>query len=548
IRWLDCHDRMTLAFAGKAFNAETTIFNGTLPDSFKCGEMDVPMDWAKPFDAETNHITIGFAMNRPKVSSGLLLYHPGGPGEDAIGQAWARALNMTGTWQGLEDFDFLAINSRGLQFSSPLNCTVGDIFADVQFPLCVPLYSILFICDYQTAMKKYFASCAKDSKPEGVLAHIGTAELIQDYDAMRVALGYEKISFTGVSYGTFVGAAYIERFPERVEHFVLDAVIPHGMPYQDLVSLQVGALNRLLERADAFCLHDETCPFFGKGKGTIAAPLPAPGCGPTGNPFCKDPVTATDLRFGVHAFFRSNPDFPAFNQALNASLNGDATGFAYIALQDVRQSVVGPLLCSDFREFTIICSMKVVTLIRPADKHDLIYSQTWQLLYTCAAWPFAVPEQKAFKTDIPILWITSDFDLNTPTEQTTFAHSQTPNAALVVRHGDNHVSIDVAAPANAAQIVFSDFIRTGIMPSTRNDSLITIVPPGGTRAPVSDPYDVPTGALAGDISAIENITTSSTTGLGGEVKSPSAARSLRDVNWLSGAALATLVVAGGWFF
>jgi hypothetical protein len=48
-------------------------------------------------------------------------------------------------------------------------------------------------------MKKYFASCAKDSKPEGVLAHIGTAELIQDYDAMRVALGYEKISFTGVS-------------------------------------------------------------------------------------------------------------------------------------------------------------------------------------------------------------------------------------------------------------------------------------------------------------------------------------------------------------
>jgi hypothetical protein len=166
-------------------------------------------------------------------------------------------------------------------------------------------------------------------------------------------------------------------------------------PYQDLVSLQVGALNRLLERADAFCLHDETCPFFGKGKGSvlavnfqpplssanitdetcqafdtllakaIAAPLPAPGCGPTGNPFCKDPVTATDLRFGVHAFFRSNPDFPAFNRALNASLNGDATGFAYIALQDVRQSVVGPLLCSDFREFTIICSMKVVTLIRP---------------------------------------------------------------------------------------------------------------------------------------------------------------------------------------
>jgi hypothetical protein len=46
---------------------------------------------------------------------------------------------------------------------------------------------------------------------------------------------------------------------------------------------------------------------------------------------------------------RSNPDFPAFNQALNASLNGDATGFAYLPIGDIRETVVVPLLCSDFR-------------------------------------------------------------------------------------------------------------------------------------------------------------------------------------------------------
>jgi pimeloyl-ACP methyl ester carboxylesterase len=29
--------------------------------------------------------------------------------------------------------------------------------------------------------------------------------------------------------GTFVGAAYAAKFPDRVGHFILDAVLPHGM-------------------------------------------------------------------------------------------------------------------------------------------------------------------------------------------------------------------------------------------------------------------------------------------------------------------------------
>jgi hypothetical protein len=59
-------------------------------------------------------------------------------------------------------------------------------------------------------------------------------------------------------------------------------------------------------------------------------------------------VTATDLRQGVPFWLRANPDFPLFNRALNASLHGDASLFAYRPLADIRESVVSPLLCSDF--------------------------------------------------------------------------------------------------------------------------------------------------------------------------------------------------------
>jgi hypothetical protein len=79
-------------------------------------------------------------------------------------------------------------------------------------------------------------------------------------------------------------------------------------------------------------------------------------------------------------------------------------------------------------------------------------------------WPFTVPEQKKVDTNLPILWMTSDFDLkcvllrttksyliiitahSLSTELTTFAHAQMPNATLVVCHGDNHCSIDGAHP------------------------------------------------------------------------------------------------------
>jgi hypothetical protein len=72
IRWVDCHNKVPLPLVSE-LNVTGTTFNGTLPDSLQCGEMDVPMDWSKPFDAASNNITIGFAMNRPTVSSGLIL-------------------------------------------------------------------------------------------------------------------------------------------------------------------------------------------------------------------------------------------------------------------------------------------------------------------------------------------------------------------------------------------------------------------------------------------------------------------------------------------
>ncbi|KAF8134130.1 hypothetical protein K438DRAFT_1997841 [Mycena galopus ATCC 62051] len=490
-----------------------------IPSSLRCGELDVPMDYSKPFDSVTNNITIGFAMNRPTNPEGVIYYHPGGPGLEAVSQAWQNALNLSQTFTGLMDnFDILAINMRGLEFSTPLNCTSGVFFNNISYPF--PTSEEEYNA-YQVSMTNFFGSC-NDTSPPGLMQFVSTADFMQDYDAMRAALGYETINFAGVSYGTFVGAAYIAKYPENSGRFVIDAVIPHGYDFQDMIIDQIVAVNRLLLRSDAFCMTDPTCPFYGQGKGSVAwetllqqaiqEPLAAPGCGV--GTLCNAPVTATDLRYAVYASFQSNPDFPLFNFALNQSLHGNATLFGYQPLFDLRETVVSPLLCSDFGieddGWKTFSGFNNFSLNASAnDTASIVYGQNWQYILMCAAWPFKVPEQTIVNTTKEILWVTSDYDLNLPTELTTFAWQQTPNSTLLIRAGDDHTSInlDLMGVAGTAANLARGFLATGIMPAAQNTSQITVIPPGGTRGPVPDPYDMATGAAAGDSSVIENITT-----------------------------------------
>ncbi|KAF8143126.1 hypothetical protein K438DRAFT_1876739 [Mycena galopus ATCC 62051] len=510
IRWLDCYDRIPTPMQ-QEFNVTSST---PIPSSLRCGELDVPMDYSKPFDAVTNNITIGFAMNRPTNPEGVIYYHPGGPGLEAVSQAWQNALNLSQTFTGLMDnFDILAINMRGLEFSTPLNCTSGVFFNNISYPF--PTSEEEYNA-YQVSMTNFFGSC-NDTSPPGLMQFVSTADFIQDYDAMRAALGYETINFAGVSYGTFVGAAYIAKYPENSGRFVIDAVIPHGYDFQDMIIDQIVAVNRLLLRSDAFCMTDPTCPFYGQGKGSVVKPLAAPGCGV--GTLCNAPVTATDLRYAIYASFQSNPDFPLFNFALNQSLHGNATLFGYQPLFDLRETVVSPLLCSDFGieddSWKTFAGFDNFSLNASAnDTASIVYGQNWQYILMCAAWPFKVPEQTIVNTTKEILWVTSDYDLNLPTELTTFAWQQTPNSTLLIRAGDDHTSIDLdlMGVAGTAANLARGFLATGIMPAAQNTSQITVIPPGGTRGPVPDPYDVATGAAAGDFSVIENITTSGIVG------------------------------------
>ncbi|KAJ7221374.1 hypothetical protein GGX14DRAFT_694688 [Mycena pura] len=248
--------------------------------------------------------------------------------------------------------------------------------------------------------------------------------------------------------------------------------------------------------------------------------LPAGKCGPgTG---CNAPVTATDLRLGASVLFRADPDFPLFNAALGEALGGDASKFAYVPAGDIRETVVVPLLCSDLKseDKSFAAFQALSANSNASDPAQMVYSQIWQFVLMCDAWPFDAPEPATLPTDLPLMWVTSDFDLkcarafaspsrskradSLPTELTTFAFAQAPNSTLVIRHGDDHTSIDL--PNVASHALEIDFLRTGVFPAAQDGAQVTVVPPGGTRARAPlDPYAVPLGIVAGDASTIETL-------------------------------------------
>ena len=53
-----------------------------------------------------------------------------------------------------------------------------------------------------------------------------TTATVADLDAVRKALGVERIGMLGISYGTYVAERYARAHPDHVSRLVLDSVVP----------------------------------------------------------------------------------------------------------------------------------------------------------------------------------------------------------------------------------------------------------------------------------------------------------------------------------
>jgi pimeloyl-ACP methyl ester carboxylesterase len=83
-----------------------------------------------------------------------------------------------------------------------------------------------------------------------------TSLAVSDLEAVRAALGYQRINLYGASYGTRVAQQYVRHFPARTRSVILDGVVPVGQPMGLTTAIDAEvALDGILRR----CADEDAC-------------------------------------------------------------------------------------------------------------------------------------------------------------------------------------------------------------------------------------------------------------------------------------------------
>jgi pimeloyl-ACP methyl ester carboxylesterase len=199
---------------------------GDLADSgrVRCGRLAVPLDAGAVGGRQVSL----FAAVTPAlgVRRGTLIVLAGGPGDSATTDMGSllTPVEAVNKWN-----DIVAFDVRGTGRSDPVRCAGLQAHP-----------SLLSAAD--------LADCTRFANTD--LNHYTTADHVRDLDAVRDALGEDRIALYGVSYGARLALAYASLHPNRVSWLLLDSVVP--APDAPLTSF--AAMRRVLrKRCRALC-------------------------------------------------------------------------------------------------------------------------------------------------------------------------------------------------------------------------------------------------------------------------------------------------------
>ncbi|HET9782241.1 MAG TPA: alpha/beta hydrolase [Candidatus Dormibacteraeota bacterium] len=228
-------------------------------DGFQCGAVAVPIDYANP-----THGTIRIALARkpatdPSHRIGSLLLNPGGPGGSGITFVRYSARLMAGL---NARFDLVGFDPRGVGQSAPVRCLSGPQ-TDAADAIDPVLDDAQERKTYLDSLKAYAKACERTSGR--VLQFVDTASAAKDMDVLRAALGDTKLTYYGLSYGTFLGQMYAHLFPNHVRALALDAVFDPALTFSDRKLQTTAALEANLQAFLAYCRSVGSCQLATSG-------------------------------------------------------------------------------------------------------------------------------------------------------------------------------------------------------------------------------------------------------------------------------------------
>ncbi|OKK22660.1 protease [Streptomyces sp. CB00455] len=193
-----------------------------LPGPVRCATLRVPLDYARPEGTRISLTVSRVAATGAggAARQGALVHNPGGPG--ASGMYFPLVAKLPGWDRIAAAYDLVGYAPRGVGRSAPLSCQ--DPPARAQGPTQVPVApSPAYKQQRVASARAYARGCAR--RAGAALAYYTTLDNVRDLHVLRAALGEEKLTFMGASYGTYLGAVYATLHPGRVRRMVLDSAV-----------------------------------------------------------------------------------------------------------------------------------------------------------------------------------------------------------------------------------------------------------------------------------------------------------------------------------
>jgi pimeloyl-ACP methyl ester carboxylesterase len=213
----------------------------------RCGHVTRALDPARPDGTKIEiHYAVLPALARNKQPDPVFFF-AGGPGQSAIDLAPSVAAMLS---RFSNRRDIVLVDQRGTGKSAPLQCEADD-----------PMRSLAEQFDLNRQREELTACLAKlAALPYGDLRYYTTTIAMADIDAVRAAIGADRIDLIGGSYGTRAALEYQRQFPQRVRRAVIDGAAPPDMVLPRAFSADnQAAIDALLAacRADRGCAARE---------------------------------------------------------------------------------------------------------------------------------------------------------------------------------------------------------------------------------------------------------------------------------------------------
>jgi pimeloyl-ACP methyl ester carboxylesterase len=365
-----------------------------------------------------------------------IIYLEGGPGNSGIAAAKGPALPLFLALREVGDVILLDQRGVGMSKPDPICHRTWD------WPLDQPANPPEMM---RVALEKAKA-CAEDLQKQGFdLSGYNTEESADDIEALREALGTEKVNLWGISYGTHLALTVIRRHERRVGRAVLSGI---SGPDNALLKLP-STIQKQLVQVDALVKADanvsKLIPHFQSLIGQLL------------NQLEKKPVTVevTNARTGQKAivtvgkwdlqFFTASrftqswgiAGAPAFFYPLS---QGDFTPLAQAAL-GFRRSPVGSMMAAAMVCASGASEERLSAISREATQAAFGNAINFPFPEVCAALP-KIELGKTFRTPIkssvPVLFISGTLDGRTPVSNAEEVIKGFPNGHHLIIEGASH--------------------------------------------------------------------------------------------------------------